>query len=143
MFAFFSDYSLHNSHKKETTETMLQSHSTPWPPSELFPLNPTGNGVVVKPNENGFEQGVIDYTQRPDLIPGRVDPYNGGENKPFLTGKSLPDSHHGRTTGIKEAMSITCSGTFVTVCTFSSHFIISLFIFITDKMFSASITRKF
>lgn len=84
---YLYDYSLHNSHKKETTETMLQSHSTPWPPSELFPLNPTGNGVVVKPNENGFGQGVIDYTQRPDLIPGRVDPYNGGENKPFLTGE--------------------------------------------------------
>lgn len=99
--------------------------STAWPPPELFPLSPNENGIDIKPNVYDAN-GVISYTRRPDFTPAIGGVVNGdlNKNRPYQTGKHLPDSSQGHRTGIKEAMSIKCSGTFVTVCTFRSHYFI-------------------
>ena len=64
----------------------------------------------------------------PDLPPYTGDRNNGFANKPYKTGKHLPDSPHGHRAGIQEAVSAKCSGTLVTVCTFCSQYIIYVII---------------
>ena len=67
---------------------------------------------MLQPNGNE-EPGVLGYTRRPHNTPGK----GVNNNRPYLTGKNLADTPQSHRAGIKEAMAVKCSGTFVTVCT--------------------------
>ena len=115
-----SDYSIHEKQRRTTTEAT--KHHTLRPPKKMFPGDGSDTGIVLQPEDPAQNEILI---SRPDL-PGYKSAGNKGFEIPHKTGKHQTGSFQGLRTDIKEALSIKCSGTFVTVCTFWSPYIVWL-----------------